>query len=153
MTVCWNQMYARWNMKAAYWNQMASDKHRNSALDWFLAMEYDNFTMNITQTPSTTTGTTPLVPFGPMTTALGHPIRWRIMAELSDGEPLMVTEIAKRIGLNADMTSKHLATLRKAGMVVSGQARLYRIPKQYLPVPGQRVVDYGYCLLRLNVSQ
>lgn len=35
-------------------------------------------------------------------------------------------------------------------MVVSGQARLYRIPKQYLPTPGQRLVDYGLCLLRLD---
>jgi hypothetical protein len=42
--------------------------------------------------------------------------------------------------------------LRRAGMAVQAHGRLYSIPKQYLPVPGQPVVDFGHCLLRLDAG-
>jgi DNA-binding transcriptional ArsR family regulator len=80
--------------------------------------------------------------------AIGDPTRWRILAELSAGEPLMVTELGQRLGRSADLISKHLATLRRAGLVVSGRGRLYQIPPQYLTAP--HTVDIGYCLLRLD---
>jgi hypothetical protein len=48
---------------------------------------------------------------------------------------------------------KHLATLQWAGLAVLGRGRLYSIPKQYLPVPGQAVVDFGHCLLRLDAAE
>jgi len=35
---------------------------------------------------------------------------------------------------------------------VQGRGRLYNIPKQYLPSPGEAVVDYGHCLLRLDAA-
>jgi len=38
-------------------------------------------------------------------------------------------------------------------MVVTGQAVLYRIPKQFLPQPGQRLADFRHCLLRFNVTE
>jgi len=72
---------------------------------------------------------------------------------MSVGEPLMVTEIAERVGISPNLTSRHLAGMRKAALVVCGRNRLYQIPKQYLPVPGQRVVDFGHCLLRLDATQ
>jgi DNA-binding transcriptional ArsR family regulator len=84
---------------------------------------------------------------------LGDISRWRILSELSAGEPLMVIELAERIGRSSDATSKHLAVLRKAGLVVSGRGQLYQIPKQYLPTPGQRIIDYGCCLLRLDSAK
>jgi predicted transcriptional regulator len=84
--------------------------------------------------------------------ALGNHSRWLLLKELSLGEPRMVSELAPLIGCSADMTSKHLAILRKAGMVVQGRGRLYQIPKQYLRTPGQAVVDYGHCLLRLDAA-
>jgi DNA-binding transcriptional ArsR family regulator len=65
----------------------------------------------------------------------------------------MVIEIAERIGRNPDITSRHLAVLRKTGLVVTNRAGLYSIPKQYLPTPGQRVVDFGHCLLRLDTAR
>jgi hypothetical protein len=37
-------------------------------------------------------------------------------------------------------------------VVVSGRGHLYQIPKQYLPTPGQPVVDFGHCLLRLDAA-
>ena len=42
--------------------------------------------------------------------------------------------------------------LRRAGLVVQGRGRLYQVPKQYLPTPGQPIVDFGHCLLRLDVA-
>ena len=44
----------------------------------------------------------------------------------------------------------YVAMLRKAGLVVQGRGRLYEVPKSYLPEPGQPVVDFGHCLLRLD---
>jgi hypothetical protein len=43
--------------------------------------------------------------------------------------------------------------LRDAGLVAQGRGQLYQIPKQYLPNPGQPVVDYGHCLLRLDAGE
>jgi len=40
----------------------------------------------------------------------------------------------------------------KAGLVVQERERLYQIPKQYLPTPGQPVVDFGHYLLRLDAE-
>jgi len=65
----------------------------------------------------------------------------------------MVIEIARRIGRKDDLISKHLAVLRQSGLVVTGQAGMYRIPPQFLPAPGQRIVDYGACLLRFNPAE
>jgi hypothetical protein len=48
---------------------------------------------------------------------------------------------------------KHLAALQRAGLAVQERGRLYSIPKQYLPVPGQAVVDFGHCLLRLDAKE
>jgi hypothetical protein len=42
--------------------------------------------------------------------------------------------------------------LRKAGLVAQGRGRLYQIPKPYLPAPGERIVDFGHCLLRLDAA-
>lgn len=42
----------------------------------------------------------------------------------------------------------HVAPRRLGGAGL----RLYTIPKKYLPVPGQPVVDFGHCLLRLDAA-
>ena len=98
-------------------------------------------------------GSAPVAPaLTPLLAAIGDPVRWRILSELSAGEPLMVIEIAERIKRDAGLVSKHLAVLRQAGLVVAGRARLYQIPKQYLHAPGQRLADYGHCLLRLDAA-
>lgn len=88
-----------------------------------------------------------------MAASLGHTNRWKILRELSAGEPLMVKEIAERIRISADLTSRHMAVLRRAGLVVCGRGNLYAIPKPYLPVPGQRLIDYGHCLLRFDETE
>ena len=93
----------------------------------------------------------PLWPrLGPLLRAIGDPLRWRILAELSIGEPLMVMEIAERLGRSADLVSKHLAVLREAGVVESGRGRLYQIAQPYRPAPGTNELDFGHCVLRLG---
>jgi hypothetical protein len=34
--------------------------------------------------------------------------------------------------------------------VVRGRGRVYQLARQYLPTPGQPVVDFGHCVLRLD---
>jgi predicted transcriptional regulator len=107
---------------------------------------------------NTTTDAPPAVsipaklPLNDVLFAIGTPVRWQILSELSASEPLMVSEIAQRIGPSADLTSKHIAVLRKCGLVVQSRGRFYQIQKHYLPVPGQRVADFGHCLLRLDAA-
>ena len=87
-----------------------------------------------------------------LVTALANEDRWVILKELAKGEPLMTIELAKIIGRSPDATAKQMVLLRAAGLVVQGRGRLYSIPKQYLPQPGQPVVDFGHCLLRLDAA-
>ncbi len=85
-------------------------------------------------------------------TALGHSTRWKMLKELTCGEARTIDEMAKVGGVSYDNAAKHLARLVRGGLVVRGRGRLYQIPKQYLPTPGQPVVDYGHCLLRLEAA-
>ena len=106
--------------------------------------------MNSTpETPKTPIGT-PLPDLKMLASALGHTTRWKMLKELSAGEPRTIDEMAKVAGCSYDNASKHLAMLRRAGLVVQGRGRLYQVPKQYLPTPGQPIVDFGHCLLRLD---
>jgi len=85
--------------------------------------------------------------------ALAHTARWKILKELSRGEPLMAIELAKAAGCSAGMVSKHLAMLRKAGMVKQGRGRLYQLHDHHLPAAGQNTLDFGHCVLRLDVRE
>lgn len=95
----------------------------------------------------------PLLPLEAALSAVASPVRWRILAELATGEQLMVAEIAERIGQNADATGKQLAVLRDAGIVTVGRNRLNRLQPQFIADPSQRLVDFGWCLLRLNTGR
>lgn len=87
-----------------------------------------------------------------LATALGNTIRWKMLKELALGEPRTIGELAAVGGCRYENGVKHVLVLREAGMVTQGRGKLYQIPKQYLPQPGQAVVDYGHCLLRLDVE-
>jgi DNA-binding transcriptional ArsR family regulator len=108
--------------------------------------------MNTQENPQKSAPVQPLPSLDRLADALAHPARWKILKELSGGEPRMVRELAKIAGCSPDMTSKHLAVLRKAGAVVQGRGRLYQIPSQHLTAPGEHVVDFGHCLLRLDAA-
>jgi hypothetical protein len=63
----------------------------------------------------------------------------------------MVVEVAERIRQSPDLTSKHMGVLRAAGIVIQGRNRLYQIAPQFPADKTERLIDFSYCLLRLNV--
>ncbi|RXH58151.1 ArsR/SmtB family transcription factor [Granulicella sibirica] len=70
--------------------------------------------------------------------AIAEPRRRDVIAILSDGHEYAVNEIILRINLPQPAVSKHLAILRKAGVVSAstrGQHRMYRLnPEGLKPV-------------------
>jgi hypothetical protein len=82
--------------------------------------------------------------------ALSHVARWKMLRELSLGEPREIAELGVIAGCSYDSAIKHLGVLLKAGLVVRGRGRVFQIAKQYLASPEERILDYGYCLLRLE---
>ena len=87
-----------------------------------------------------------------LATVLGHTGRWKMLRELTCGEPRTISELAAVSGCSYENTIKHLAVMRAAGVVVQGRGRLYAIAKQYLPTPGEPIVDFGHCVLRLDAA-
>jgi biotin operon repressor len=85
-------------------------------------------------------------------TAISHSGRWRMLRALCAGEAMSVTELAEVIGCSVDMSSKHLKTLKTAGLVVQKRNRLYAITPACQPVPGEPLLDYGHCVLRLDAA-
>lgn len=84
-------------------------------------------------------------------TALSDATRWRILLELGKGVALPVGELAKRTGRKPDAVSKHMALLRKAGLVERVYSTLYRLPAGMSPAgPEEKTIDLGPCLLKLE---
>ncbi|MGB8169156.1 MAG: metalloregulator ArsR/SmtB family transcription factor [Chthoniobacteraceae bacterium] len=101
--------------------------------------------MNSPETPAPA----PFIALGDILTAISDRTRWRILDELLKGEPLPVMELARRLGAPGTNISKHMNVLRTFGLVTRGFGSLYRIPAPFL-VPGQRALDFGAVLLRLD---
>jgi biotin operon repressor len=99
--------------------------------------------------PAHSSKSAPAVSLDWLCTALGNPIRWQILAELATGEPLRISQFAKGLGLGADSTSKHLQTLRDAGIAEFPENRLYRLPARFMPDPDKWEIDFGHCVIRL----
>jgi DNA-binding transcriptional ArsR family regulator len=91
----------------------------------------------------------PHIPLATLLTAVSDRTRWRIFDELLKGEPLPVHELARRLGIRATNISKHMTVLHRSGLVLRGFGKLYRIPPAFL-VPGQRALDFGAVVLRLD---
>jgi len=113
------------------------------------------FTVNRMNSPSEAwkkSTVQPLPDLELLSTVIGHAPRWKMLKELTSGEPRTISELAAVSGCSYENTIKHLAVMRAAGVVVQGRGRLYNIPKQYLPAPGEPLVDFGHCLLRLDAA-
>jgi DNA-binding transcriptional ArsR family regulator len=65
----------------------------------------------------------------------------------------MVIELAERTRQSADSASKQLGVLRKAGIVTAGRNRLYQLQPQFIADKAERLVDFGWCLLRMNTGR
>jgi DNA-binding transcriptional ArsR family regulator len=83
-----------------------------------------------------------------MLRAIGSPLRCDMLAELSCGEPRMIIELARKTGITPAMAGKHLAVLRRAGLVELTR-RNYQIPRHFILDAAQGHLDFGHCLLRL----
>ena len=92
------------------------------------------------------------VPVKDLAKALASPIRWAILAELSDGHADMVLQLAKKIGVPAVTLSQHIGVLRRAGMVVAGLGGLYTVPPQFLADAAQGRLDFGCCQMCFKES-
>jgi DNA-binding transcriptional ArsR family regulator len=71
--------------------------------------------------------------------------------ELADGSSLMVSELAERLDMTPSAVSKQLTALVNDDIVIHPRNRLYQIAPQFLTDKNERVLDFGYCLLRMNV--
>ena len=108
--------------------------------------------MNAPSEAVQTSATTTMPHFERTVIAIGHKRRWKILKELSTGEPRTIREIATAAGCSYDNAAQHLKLMRDTGLLEQKYGKLYNIPKQYLPSPGQAVVDYGHCMLRLDAA-
>lgn len=76
--------------------------------------------------------------------------RWCLLRELAKGQPLPVVELAKRVGLEAALTSKHMAVLRRENLVERVYETLYRLVPQAKPSADGRRLDLGPCVLKFD---
>ena len=108
--------------------------------------------MNSTPESAAAAVPAPLPDLTALVRGLSHPTRWKMLRELTSGEARSIAELAAVAGCTYANAGRHLSRLRQAGLVVQGRGRLYHIPQPYLPAPGQAVVDYGHCRLRLDAA-
>jgi DNA-binding transcriptional ArsR family regulator len=78
---------------------------------------------------------------------LSEATRWRILFELRKGHALPVGELAKRVGREPDSISKHMAYLRRAGLVERVFSTCYKLRDGLRTDEG---LDLGPCVLRLG---
>jgi hypothetical protein len=86
--------------------------------------------------------------------ALGNQDRWRMVEILSDGQPRAVADLARALGRKFNGVSKHVAILRRAGIVAichpegaNRRMSWHEIPAAFRATPG--VLDFGCCTVRL----
>lgn len=84
--------------------------------------------------------------------AIGSTNRWAILRMLASGNQLAVVEMAEELGLTSTAVSKQMAVLLNAGIVSVGRNRLYSMSPRFIVSTDERVVDFGWCVLRLNAG-
>ena len=87
-----------------------------------------------------------------LATVLHDPVRWRILKELAKGEALPVWVLAGLARSTAPKVSKHMAVLRKAGVVAVGYGRLYKLAPGFQPEADGTRLDLGHCVLKLDAE-
>ena len=79
--------------------------------------------------------------------------RWNMLKLLTCGDAIGIVELAEAGGCSYESAIKHLQVLLQAGLVQRGRGGGYQLVRQYLPKPGEPVVDFGHCLLRLDAGE
>jgi hypothetical protein len=107
---------------------------------------------NLSPTPSAAAVNPPLPNLERLAHALSHVTRWKMLRELSLGEPCGIVELARATGCSYDSAIKHCGVLLKAGLVARGRGKVFQIQKHHLISSSERTVDFGHCLLRLEAK-
>ena len=79
--------------------------------------------------------------------------RWNMLKLLTCGDAIGIVELAEAGGCSYESAIKHLQVLLQAGLVQRGRGGGYQLVRQYLPKPGEPVVDFGHCLLRMDAGE
>ena len=82
---------------------------------------------------------------------LRHLGRWALLREMCRGEALPRSELARRTGQTLAVTSRHLGLMRRMGVVVVGYGSLHSLAPAYRPAPGTATIDFGHCVVRLDM--
>lgn len=85
--------------------------------------------------------------------AISQLTRWKMLKLLTCGEAIGILELAEAGGCSYESAIKHLQVLLQAGLVQRGRGGGYQLVRQHLPKPGEAVVDFGHCLLRMDVAK
>src|SRR5688500_7671110 len=81
-----------------------------------------------------------------MARVLNSPIRWSILAAVFKAEVLPAAALAKSVGVTPSNLSKHLAVLRRAGVLAHWPVTLWRIPGR-VRVAGGTALAFGSALI------
>jgi DNA-binding HxlR family transcriptional regulator len=94
----------------------------------------------------------PTLSLATVQSTLGSAARWAILRELADGTSLLLFELAQRTGMTSSAISKQLNALASDGIVIHPRGRLYEIAPQFIANKTERILDFGYCLVRMNAG-
>jgi DNA-binding transcriptional ArsR family regulator len=83
-------------------------------------------------------------------TAVSSLTRWKILAAILAEGPMGVTDLASALRMDASLLSKHVAVLRKAGILYKGRGRLSYLAEHLRPAPGVNEIDFGYFVVRFS---
>ena len=120
-----------------------------------------DFSKPVTPATGTTAGalTGPFTDPSKLLPAVGDPARWIVLRELAYGPPLALTELARLAQRTPNQMGKHMAVLKKLGVVWSAappdgdrrkQAFVLRESFRRTDAEGRLMLDFGCCLLRFG---
>ena len=64
----------------------------------------------------------------------------------------MVSELSDRTRNTPNAISKQLSVLLRSGILRNPRGRLYEIVPHFIADKTNRILEFGYCFLRLNVG-
>ena len=95
----------------------------------------------------------PVLPLEQVLAVILSETRWAILRELAAGKQMAVVELAELLGQTPAGISKHMGVLRENNFVNLGRNRLYSLRPDVIVDRDSRVIDLGWCVLRLNAGQ
>ena len=104
-------------------------------------------------TPVLPLASQPVLPLEQVLAVILSETRWAILRELAAGKQMAVVELAELLGQTPAGISKHMGVLRENNFVNLGRNRLYSLRPDVIVDRDSRVIDLGWCVLRLNAGQ